>query len=1599
MVLKKKVQSVIAKIMVCAMVLSLPAPVTTSVSAAGQVNHALENRKGDGESLKFSENSKYAMIAESNKKAVNTEGISWTNHTKVQGEYNESLNQLTEETALFVITPQTGEDSLGENEVKVMIQCNFNGALYPLRTETGNDYSFADNEGDGGAGRYDGAETYIIKKTGENTGIIQAASNSRYATVDNGELRFNETTDADAAEKFFFAENPTIPNTTYTIEHVASGNYVKTYPDENTPLTVDGTVGEDDTVFKTVIFGINNSSVIGEGIPVVTFISKKYGNAMLSTHDWPAVADFIKTTSNTNGGGWESVQVVPNGDGTVSFKDSYYDEYITVEDNKLKCRSGITKEKLTENEKFRIHTEVVPEEVTGLRVDDGSRTTTTLDLSWTNPKSIYTSLELYMKEGEDGVFNKLADLSTESSYQVTDLNPGTKYTFKLRVVYKDGDKDALSSPDSEEVSVKTRAGDKPATPTNIHMEEGGSGSFKLSWDRAENAEKYKVMRAPSMFGEYQEVTTVTDTVAEVTMDEQSDRYSNYYRIVAVNGDEESAESACTSLETEMFGRHTLIFAPTDKMEKINELLQEVFDAANDYDADAQFKGENWQVYFKKGDYTKTSCMYLGFYTSFNGLGKTPYDVKLNNIAIPAYLPGGALGAGENNATCNFWRSAENLSVIDTGAENGKAGYGVVNWREEHFNWAVAQAAPLRRVYSTRKVAYDWNNGWASGGYVADCFIDNADEVAAGTYGGQQFYTRNTKVTGGVFGTTLNNFFQGIEAANLLNDTTGDRMYADIGYTNWGKASDDGGQQVFTQIDYTAKISEKPFLYLDDNNEYQIFVPAVQENTKGISWGEGKDNNGMGKGTSLSLETFYIASPEDSAATINAQIDAGKNIYFTPGIYHAEIPIDVDRKGAILLGSGMTSIIPDNGEMAMKVADLDGIRIEGLIFDAGLSSKYLLQVGEKGKHTDHSSNPIILQDLFFRVGGTTDVLTKSDDALEINSDDVIGDHFWIWRADHGAGVEWYGNESKHGLIVNGDNVTCYALFNEHFQEYHTLWNGENGATYFYQNETCYDPISQEAWMSHGGTVNGYSSYKVNNDVDKHYAVGLGIYNVFIYTGPTYDSKEVSIQLDNAIEVPNKPGVTVENACIQTFANEDCALQKINHIVNGVGGSVSSGYVKNNPTIRGESWSRKFLLYYNNGKAKYGKETNGSAEQKGKFIGLVASGLDEAEDQDDRVVEREEAVQQPEAEKIYIDRIQKLYWENVNRKESDYKEGWTDFASALQGAKTQIDVGQKAATQKLSQDEVYTIQKQINIACTKLEAAVMRLKVKDGVQIQDPSGTPMPSKTPSGGGSSSGGGGGSIAPGNTPTPSHTPAPSNTPTPSNTPAASNTPAPSHTPTASNTPAPNNTPNPNDGNNIQKIPATKLTINTKKIYIVKGKSIQMKGVMEPFNTTDKITWSTSKKSVATVKNGKITAKKAGTAMITAKTTSGKKVVCSVYVVKKAKKSTSIKLNQKEVTLERGSRILLKPTLKPAKSTDIVKWKSSNKEVASVDAYGFVTGKKTGKATITATTSSGKKVKCIVTVGNEEKIDEMITYIYELIFSPKVQDFLEDLFKQKITS
>lgn len=152
---------------------------------------------------------------------------------------------------------------------------------------------------------------------------------------------------------------------------------------------------------------------------------------------------------------------------------------------------------------------------------------------------------------------------------------------------------------------------------------------------------------------------------------------------------------------------------------------------------------------------------------------------------------------------------------------------------------------------------------------------------------------------------------------------------------------------------------------------------------------------------------------------------------------------------------------------MTVSNVGGVKIAGVLFDAGAKkSSALLTVGTSGDKTSHKDNPILLSDTFYRVGGADSNPGKVTTCVIINSSDVIGDNFWVWRADHGAGVGWNKNTADTGVIINGDNVTTYGLMVEHFQKYQTIWNGNGGKCYMYQSELPYDITSQNVMECKG-----------------------------------------------------------------------------------------------------------------------------------------------------------------------------------------------------------------------------------------------------------------------------------------------------------------------------------------------------------------------------------------------------------------------------------------------------------------------------------------------------------------------------------------------------
>ncbi|MEU1873054.1 coagulation factor 5/8 type domain-containing protein [Streptomyces sp. NPDC019793] len=500
------------------------------------------------------------------------------------------------------------------------------------------------------------------------------------------------------------------------------------------------------------------------------------------------------------------------------------------------------------------------------------------------------------------------------------------------------------------------------------------------------------------------------------------------------------------------GPNVIVFDPSTA--NIQGRLDEIFKQQES----AQFGTGRYALLFKPGTYSGLNAQ-LGFYTSVAGLGLSPDDTTINgDVTVDA-------GWFDGNATQNFWRSAENIALVPVSGTN---------------RWAVSQAAPFRRMHvrGGLNLAPD-GYGWASGGYIADSRIDGT----VGPYSQQQWYTRDSSV-GGWLNAVWNMVFSGVEGAPAQSFP----------------------EPPYTTLETTPVSREKPFLYLD-GDEYRVFLPEKRTDARGVSWG-----NGTPRGTSLPLTQFYVAKPADSAATLNQALEEGLHLLLTPGIYHLDRTVDVKRAGTVVLGLGYATLIPEGGVTALKVADVDGVRLAGFLVDAGpVNSATLLEVGPEGASADHSANPTTVQDVFVRIGGAGP--GKATTSLVVNSRHTIVDHTWVWRADHGDGVGWETNRADYGVVVNGDDVLITGLFVEHFNKYDVQWNGERGRTVFFQNEKAYDAPDQAAIQN--GSIKGYAAYKVGDDVTEHEGWGLGSY--------CYYNVNPTIVQHHGFAAPNRSGV--------------------------------------------------------------------------------------------------------------------------------------------------------------------------------------------------------------------------------------------------------------------------------------------------------------------------------------------------------------------------------------------------------------------------------------------------------------------------------------------
>jgi hypothetical protein len=562
-------------------------------------------------------------------------------------------------------------------------------------------------------------------------------------------------------------------------------------------------------------------------------------------------------------------------------------------------------------------------------------------------------------------------------------------------------------------------------------------------------------------------------------------------IAATSAHASAGPASAGRCDAEHLGPNVLVFDPSMGDAAIQAQVDAVFATQQSN----QFGTERYALAFRPGTYNVD--INVGFYTHVLGLGDSPDDVVINgHVTVDAqWLQG--------NGTQNFWRAAENLSIVPPdGLER----------------WAVAQAGPMRRVHVKGNMTL-WpsppGNQWSSGGFLADSVVDG--QVESGSQ--QQWLSRNDTF-GSWTGSNWNMVFVGVQGAPAQSFP----------------------KPPYTTVDRTPVVREKPFLTVDRHGSYQVFVPALRRDSTGTTWAHGR-----AAGHHIPLSDFHVAHPGDSAATLNQALAHGRHLLFTPGVYAVSAPLRVTRPGTVVLGLGLATLQSTHGNTVIDVADVDGVTVAGVLFEAASAhTGVLLRVGDGPTRRRHTADPTALFDVYARIGGA--LPGGAGVSVQVDSNDVICDNLWLWRADHGLDntVGWAVNAADTGFLVNGDHVTAYALAVEHYQKYEVLWNGEHGRTYFFQNEHPYDVPTQSAWVH--GTTKGYAAYKVADKVRDHQAWGLGSYCFF--------NLEADIYTDRAYEVPDTPGVVFTD--LMTVCLNGAGGGGILHCINDSGDPVQNGF---------------------------------------------------------------------------------------------------------------------------------------------------------------------------------------------------------------------------------------------------------------------------------------------------------------------------------------------------------------------------------------------------------------------------------------------------------
>jgi len=646
-------------------------------------------------------------------------------------------------------------------------------------------------------------------------------------------------------------------------------------------------------------------------------------------------------------------------------------------------------------------------------------------------------------------------------------------------------------------------------------------------------------------------------------------------------------SLCGAYATPALGPDVCVFTPPSGANAATELaaIQTVVNniAIQQVPVSAQFNDQGYALMFKPGTYgsaTTPLVFQAGYYTEVAGLGAVPQDTTINGqvevLANTLDCPTAAQTGCWANSDDNFWRSMSNLTLNVMGGPPSSLMIGGQSYPAyvptpiealppisfpADLNcypgttdlWSSSQASPVRSVIINGNLNWQQycsqanygSTDYASGSYVANSEING--QLAWS--GNQQGIARNSDYRSAV-GYVWNYVYSGDACPAGYTPPAGTACSptenAFNGSYDIGNGTDgiNGVNQV-TALSQSPVTQEEPFLYTS-NGEIAAFVPAVQHNSVGPNFTSGSE-----AGTSVPFSSFFIASPSTPEAQIQTALNMGRNLILTPGTYDLNDPLTVWHPDTLVIGLGFPVLVPQQGNAALVVVPNNGVKMSGMIVDAGpVNSPVLVSVGTPGSTwggsfagANNANDPDLIQDMYFRVGGAETTPVSATVSLLDNASNSIIDDIWAWRADHGAssfsapgsqgqqGAGWTYNQGDTGLAVTGENVTAYGLAVEHYQKNEIVWSGNGGTAIYLQNELPYDPPSQGDWNA-SPTQPGYPAFLVTNNVQTFNAYGFASYVVAIDTPATlWDAM--------AYQAPNTPGVQFTDA-MDLFISSTCSV---------------------------------------------------------------------------------------------------------------------------------------------------------------------------------------------------------------------------------------------------------------------------------------------------------------------------------------------------------------------------------------------------------------------------------------------------------------------------